>query len=141
MFKLWWQTSLKNKNMKSENFEKIAKRLDWLWYNSPHPIHGGGHSVKANEEKICNIIVDVKKNTGNIRFDRWFDDNIFFATGSKNNFVLKPEYKDLKIFISETSGSATLKFMFETTETIKKIMLIIIDFGYECGYSDLEEDL
>lgn len=127
------------KKFKSKNFDKIKERLDWLWFNAPHPIHKGGHNIKSNEEKICNITFEKRGNLDLyfISFDRW-SDNTIFEQVVNGKFIPNDIGLKINLVYSGDFGSANLVFI-ANDKSLKLAIETLQLFGYEVGFSNIEE--
>ncbi len=125
--------------VKSENFDKINERLDWLWYNTWSFTNKNGEKIDSNSEKICNITFELRGTTElyMIRFDRYVDDLVFNKV-INNKYVSNHIGKVINIVKSGDFGSANEGFI-ASDDSLKLAINTLQQNGYEVGFKNYLE--
>jgi hypothetical protein len=131
------QTNTKLQPTKSDNYDKINERLNWLWYNTWSFNNKTAPKIESNSEKICNI--SLEKRGGHmlymIRYDRFSDDKVFNdVVGGK--FVPNEIGKKINLVKSGDFGSANEGFI-TLDVNLKLAIETLIKNGYEVGFTNI----
>lgn len=130
-------TNTKLLETKSENFDKIDKRLTWLWYNTWSFNNKTAPKIESNSEKICNISFEKRGNMELyiIRFDRYTDDKVFNEV-VLGKFVPNEIGKKIKLVKSGDFGTANEGFV-ATDESLKIAIIELQKHNYEVGFTNI----
>lgn len=124
-------------NIKSDNYDKINERLDWLWYNTWSFNNKTAPKIESNSEKICNITLGQRN--GHmlyiVRFDRYSDDKVFNKVVN-GKFVPNDIGTKINLVKSGDFGTANEAFI-ALDINLKLAILELQKHGYEVGFSNI----
>lgn len=137
--KLFLCENTKLTQTKTDNYDKIDKRLDWLWYETKSFSNKNGIEIKPNSEKICNIYFDKRggKDLYMIRYDRYSDSSVFNDIVD-GRYVANEIGRKIDLVKSGDFGSANEGFI-ASDEGLKLAITELKKHGYEVGFTNILE--